>query len=200
MNEMTNFFKNNNYIYVKDFISKEICDELTQYMFYLKKQNKLNKDDQCPISDSVYGDVVFDRLLQELVTPLANVIGIRLIPTYTYARIYRPGEELKPHVDRNSCEISVTMTLGYDKSFDLWPIYFSNNIEDNNTPVIANINIGDIVIYKGNMMTHWREKYSGNWQSQAFFHYVEADGPYQNKVYDNRPHKTILDSRELLTQ
>jgi hypothetical protein len=47
--------------------------------------------------------------------------GKKLFPTYAYARWYAPGDELKIHRDRDSCEISATITLGFEGS--PWPIY-----------------------------------------------------------------------------
>ena len=44
---------------------------------------------------------------------------LKLISTYSYARIYKKGDVLKRHKDRFSCEISTTMFLGGDP----WSIY-----------------------------------------------------------------------------
>jgi hypothetical protein len=35
-----------------------------------------------------------------------------MLPTYSYARIYANGDELKKHRDRPACEVSVTLHLG----------------------------------------------------------------------------------------
>ena len=50
---------------------------------------------------------------------MEKATGLKLYPAYTYARIYKKGDELKRHKDRFSCEISTTMNLGGDD----WPIY-----------------------------------------------------------------------------
>jgi hypothetical protein len=49
--------------------------------------------------------------------------GLKLIPTYSYARIYKKGDILHRHKDRFSCEISTTLNLGGDS----WPIYIEPN-------------------------------------------------------------------------
>ena len=87
------YFKENKYIYLSNVLKKTDAHQLTDYMFKLYDDGKLNKDPQCPLSDSVYGDPTFDALLQSLAEPLSKQLGIELLPTYTYARIYRPGEE-----------------------------------------------------------------------------------------------------------
>jgi hypothetical protein len=40
----------------------------------------------------------------------------------------RPGEELKKHTDRPACEISATVTLGFEG--DVWSIYMAGNKVD----------------------------------------------------------------------
>ena len=179
------YFKKNKYIYLSNVISRSDAGDLTQHMFDLLKEGKLTKDDQCPLSDSVYGDPIFDALLDRLAGPLSNQLGIDLAPAYTYARIYRPGEILVKHKDRPSCEISGTMTLGFDPGSGIWPIFFGKDDDD----VVGNsleINVGDLVMYHGNELQHWRPEYKGKWQVQVFFHYVDKNGKHADFAYDGR--------------
>jgi len=104
------YFNNNKYVYISGAVPRSTCNDLTKYLFSLYDQGKLTKDEQCPLSDSVYGDPILDNLLKALAEPLSNQLGVQLLPTYTYARIYRPGETLVRHIDREACEISGTMT------------------------------------------------------------------------------------------
>ena len=49
---------------------------------------------------------------------------------------------------------------------------------------------GDLVIYRGCDVNHWREKLQhseNSWHLQGFFHYVDANGPYAEYMYDRRP-------------
>ena len=39
---------------------------------------------------------------------------------------------------------------------------------------------GDLVVYKGIDIEHWREKFIGLNHSQVFIHYNDADGPVSN--------------------
>jgi PKHD-type hydroxylase len=179
-------------------------------MFDLHKQGKLTKDPQCPLSDSVYGDPILDNLLQALAAPLSAQLGITLLPTYTYARIYRPGEVLVRHRDREACEISGTLTLGFHDGSGIWPIFFTDKEED----VIGNsveINIGDLVMYHGNELYHWRPAYKGQWQVQVFFHYVDANGPNASWANDKRQNlgvqrdpipldKPIIDNKPIIIE
>ena len=49
---------------------------------------------------------------------------------------------------------------------------------------------GDIVIYRGCDLAHWRDPFNApedSWHIQAFFHYVDANGPYPEFKWDRRP-------------
>lgn len=173
-------FKNNGYVVLSGALSKERCKSLVDHMFVLHKQGKLEKDEQCPLSDSVYGDPIFDKLLEQMARPIGINVGKKLLPTYTYARIYRPGEILKRHKDRPACEISATLTLGYDAN-SVWPIMFDEEKE-----LMVELETGEMAVYKGCDVMHWRAPFKGNWHVQVFLHYVDADGPYASEALDGR--------------
>jgi len=174
------YFEQNKYVLLERALSSEICQELTQHMFDLHNQGKTTRDDQCPLSDAVYGDPVFDKLLADFAQPIGNNIGKKLLPTYTYARIYRPGEVLKRHTDRPACEISATVTLSFDAK-NPWPIFVDEQKE-----ISLSMQPGDMVVYRGCELVHWRPKFKGNWHVQVFLHYVDADGPYKDHALDKR--------------
>lgn len=178
------YFEKNRYIYLSEVLSKNICSDLTQHMHKLLEEGKLVQDEQCPLSWSVYGDQKFDGLLANLAKPIGEKLGLEILPTYTYARLYQPGDILKKHTDRPSCEISGTMTLGYDPDSSIWPIFFGKDKEDPGTSY--EVDVGDLVMYRGNELVHWRPKYKGKWQVQVFFHYVDANGPHKEWANDKR--------------
>jgi len=171
-------FKKQGYIVISDVITEEEGKRLTEHMFKLHADGKTTKDPQCPLSDSIYGDIEFDTLMEKLAKPLGETVGYELLPTYTYARIYRKGDELKIHKDRPSCEISATITLGFS-DYPIWPI----NMGDARNIIL---DVGDATIYKGCDIDHWREPFKGEWQCQVFFHFVDANGPYKDQYKDGR--------------
>lgn len=179
------FFEENKYAYFSDVITKEEAKKLSDHLFKRKDEGLLISDDQCPMSHAIYGDPLFDELLERLTTPLSNQIGIDLLPAYTYARLYEPGQILDRHRDRPSCQISATMTLGYDENSDIWPIYLQEdpNEEEGEEAIIEP---GDMVLYRGNELCHWRDEFKGIWQTQVFLHYVDANGPFKHLKYDER--------------
>lgn len=178
-------FLENRYAYFSNVISKQEAKKLSDNLFKRKKEGLLVSDDQCPLSHAIYGDPVYDELLERLTRPLSEQIGIELLPAYSYARLYEPGEILVRHRDRPSCEISVTMTLGYHKKSDIWPIYVQKDITKEEGHEII-IEPGDMILYTGPYICHWREEYKGVWQTQVFLHYVNANGKFKDRVYDTR--------------
>jgi predicted 2-oxoglutarate/Fe(II)-dependent dioxygenase YbiX len=183
MADTATYFEQNGYVVLQNVLPKEKCDELVQHMFNLHKEGKLVQDDQCPLSDAVYGDPIFDTILQNMAEPLGKALGRKLLPTYSYARIYRPGDVLKKHKDRPACEISTTLTLGYDAKIN-WPIHFAN--DDGTIETAVSMEPGEMAAYKGTEMVHWRKPFKGNWHCQVFLHFVDANGPHADQAMDGR--------------
>jgi len=181
------------YVYLPEFLDKDNCAELTQQLKLLVAQQQTEKDPQCPLSEAVHGAAVFDKLLVDLLPHFELASGKKLYPTYSYARLYAPREELTIHTDRESCEISATITLGFDGNG--WPIYMGDADKQNASKI--NMEVGDAVLYHGITKHHWREKYTeGKWQAQVFLHYVDANGKYADWKFDKRE-KLNLPSTEI---
>ena len=177
MHNTVELFEQNGYVHLKRFLDLDNCKELVEELNKYIEQGQTTKDDQCPVSEAIHGTPTFDKLLEDLLPHFEKVCGKRLYPTYSYARLYKPGEELKKHTDRPACEISATVTLGFEGNS--WSIYMAGNKID--------MQVGDAVLYRGMDVEHWREKYTeGQWQAQVFLHYVDADGPYTEWKYDKR--------------
>jgi hypothetical protein len=118
---------------------------------------------------------------------MSELTGMDLTPQYSYWRFYEKGEELLRHKDRQSCEISMTISLGrnYANIEDKysWPIFIQ---DDNNKEIPVHLNDGDMLIYKGCELDHWREPLKGNHHAQLFLHYNDKNGPYKQQI-DGRP-------------
>jgi hypothetical protein len=178
-------FQNNKYVHLKDFLPKHTCQELTDELKRLVAEQKTVNDPQCPLSQAVHGALAFDKLLETCLPYFEQASGLKLYPTYSYARLYnQQGEELKNHRDRPACEISATITLGFEG--DVWSIYMGD-YEDKTNGSKINMAIGDAVMYRGCDKWHWREPYTeGQWQAQVFLHYVDQNGPHAEWKYDKR--------------
>ena len=193
-------FKKLGYVLIKNAIPLEIVDFLYSY-FLLKKEvakifvktkyislnspewGTLNGDAQIPDAVyAMYGDIAMDLLLSKIKPTLEKIIDIKLYPTYSYGRIYKTGNELFPHVDRYSCDISGTVFLGGNR----WPIYL---LSKEKKEIEVNLELGDILIYKGDKLKHWRKKFTGEHCVQVFLHYNnQKTKKAKENIYDGRPH------------
>jgi hypothetical protein len=101
-------------------VKLDIFLHMKLYLGYYEAENQ-----QIPNTYSCYSDIAMETLLLKCQPVMEKITGLQLYPSYTYARIYKKGDELKRHKDRFSCEISTTMNLGGDP----WPIYLSPKLE-----------------------------------------------------------------------
>jgi hypothetical protein len=131
-----------------------------------------------------------DSLLDLSNLSINRFTGLELLPQYTYWRLYQKDNDLKKHIDRISCEVSMTVCLGFDVSnVNLekypnyqWPMWIKD-LSGKEIPI--NMAPGDMIIYRGCEVEHWREKFKGLNQAQVFMHYNDANGPFK-QIYDNR--------------
>ncbi|MAL46751.1 hypothetical protein [Hyphomonas sp.] len=168
----------NGYKLIKNFLTKEERELLTHYT-RLKHRTNFDSFDmaQSDQGDTMfYGDPVTDSLLITKKDLMERETGLKLLPTYTFWRMYSYGADLKKHTDRPSCEYSVTVKIS--SCGVKWPIFMAGaemELED-----------GDAVIYKGCDLEHWREEFKGDWHSQVFIHYVNKNGPHREWFKDKR--------------
>jgi hypothetical protein len=161
-------------------------------------------DEQIPNTYSHYADIAMETLMLKCQPKMEEATGLKLYPSYTYARIYKKGDILKRHKDRFSCEISTTMNLGGDE----WPIYLdptgqsniipgSNEaieeskrlIKNPNKGIKVDLKPGDMLVYSGCELEHWREKFKGKECIQVFLHYNNRKTPgAKDNMFDKRPH------------
>jgi len=209
-------FKTKKYQVIRGALSKEFANFIFNYMMlqrdavdYMIKHNKVNpsnpfigmrNDPQTPGCYAKYGDWVMETLLQYMRPIMKVKTGMDLVPTYSFTRLYEKGTILKRHKDRPSCEVSTTLHLGGDE----WPIFLDpsgatyviygkrekDSIIKPGAPkgVQVNLKIGDMLIYSGCELEHWREPFEGTVCSQVFLHYNHANGPLATtNLFDRRP-------------
>ena len=193
-------FKKNKYTVLKNVISKELAKFVTDY-FLLKRQVARTlfdtryispfttefgvwNDQQVPETYSHYADIAMETLLQLVQPVMEKHTKLKLTPTYSYARIYKPGDILHRHKDRFSCEISTTLNLGGDD----WPIHLEPSGEIGKKGVKVNLKPGDMLVYKGVELEHWREPFKGKDCVQVFLHYNQFSKKAEQNRFDGRPH------------
>ena len=204
-------FKKKKYLVIKKVISKDMADFI--YGYFMMKRRVTKKflddryispfetgwgswtDDQSPNTYSHYADMVMETLLEKVRPRMEKETKLKLIPTYSYARIYKKGDILKRHKDRFSCEISTTLFLGGDP----WDIYLEPNknvgkpsdgvfVPTTNKGIKVSLKPGDMLIYSGCELEHWREAFQGQNCAQVFLHYnqISSPGAMENR-FDGRP-------------
>ena len=208
-------FKKNKYAIVRQAISKDLASFIANY-FSMQKQvldtcraaryfspfeTILGEygaaDGQIPHTYSHYANIAMETLMLKIHPVMEKATGLKLYPAYTYARIYKKGDVLERHKDRFSCEISTTMNLGGDD----WPIYLSPNenvgipdgknitTESKAKGIKVDLKPGDMMVYKGMELEHWRNKFKGKECIQVFLHYNNCKTPgAKDNMFDKRPH------------
>ena len=208
-------FKDQKYIVIRNAISFELANFAFNYLLlkreavaWMHQNNYISKftpgfgtweDKQIPNTYSIYSDMFMETLMMKVLPVMQQHTEMNLIPCYTYTRVYKKGDILHRHKDRPSCEISTTLHLGGDP----WTIFLdptgANNILSGtetttvvkpNAPkgIPVDLEVGDMLVYSGCELEHWREPFEGDHCAQVFLHYNNIDGPFgtQNK-FDKRP-------------
>tara|TARA_Y100000289_G_C3925037_1_gene152788 strand:- start:1288 stop:1899 length:612 start_codon:yes stop_codon:yes gene_type:complete len=190
-------FKKKKYTIIKQAISKELALFLYNYILIKRqvaetmfKHQYISPielswghwtDNQVPNTYSHYADVAMETLLLRLNPLMEKATGLKLYPNYSYCRVYKKGDILKRHIDRFSCEISTTMNLGGNE----WPIFLLINKKE----VKVNLKPGDMLIYRGEELEHWREPFKGKDCAQVFFHYNnKKTKDAKLNMFDKKPH------------
>ena len=208
-----NMFQQHKYLVIRNAISFELANFAFNYFLmkrdatkWMHENNYISeftpgfgawKDQQVPNTYSVYGDTFMETLMMKVLPVMEKHTELKLLPTYTYTRAYKKGDKLRRHKDRPSCQISTTVHLGGEE----WPIYIDPTGSDNvineykeihkpNAPQgqRVDLKIGDMLVYSGCELEHWREAFEGNVCVQTFLHYNDANGRFgKENIFDKRP-------------
>jgi hypothetical protein len=180
-------FDETKYARIDNFIDKTTIEIISQYMENTIRRGiwkELAEFDET-IDPTVYAYYA-DPLTEVLLTKCKELVEVtterELLPTYSYSRIYQPGEELKVHVDREACEISVTVNVASKGEVSAVYTKYKDKTEQHI------LNPGDALIYMGCDVDHWREPLKdGQLNVQFMLHYVDKNGPFASFEKDTRP-------------
>lgn len=181
-------FKKDNYIVIKSAVSPEICQLLADYAGLkasIKPKVHRGKDPLANIHRE-YGDPLMETLLMRLQPQIEQATGLELWPTLSFYYYYTTGNLLSKHKDRDSCELVAGLCIGADENYKQnhgsWPLCF--NIDGDKKAI--KLNYGDIVVFKGSELEHWRDEFTGKWFVSAIFGYVDKNGSEAYQKYDQR--------------
>lgn len=221
-NTGTSWTKNKEFDQNGYFVFKDLCDLQDLYFPLPNERGQINywgkgKDQftHNPVEAQVEGSLArywhpqYREIHSQIRRKLEEKLGRLLYNTYYYDRFYFPGQELKKHVDRDACEISVTVHIGTNLSNgkEKWPIWIKTpdiytdekkeNVLTHGEERKVILKPGDGMIYKGCERPHWREAMPDNqpkkflsrkketfYYHQIFFHYVLQDGQRAHCAWD----------------
>ena len=195
-------FKKNKYTIIRNAISKDLATFCYNYLLMKKqvydtcvKHKYISPFEkilgfyelkefgaQVPNTYCNYSDIAMETLLLKLQPIVEKETNLKLYPNYTYSRNYSKGDELLKHIDRSACEISTTLNLGGDT----WPIYLEPK---KGKSLRFDLEPGDMMIYKGKDLYHWREPFQGDECVQVFLHYSDIKSKAAKpNIFDTKIH------------
>jgi len=184
--------------------------ERGQYNYHGKSITQFDYDPierQVEGSLSRYNHPCYKSVHYELKSKIEQVIGRKLYPTYFYDRFYFADQKLTPHIDRDACEISLSLHISSSISHP-WGIIIKSpdKYEDREKTCqsavgsIHSVTLtpGDGILYKGCECIHWRDPMpkrkrrlfgigsavQETYYHQVFFHYVLQDGYRSHCAWD----------------
>jgi hypothetical protein len=169
------------------------CNTIERYYenFGLKLEDPRMQDVSYKNGSHTYGDGndIFGISLLESITPIvSNILGNEVLPSYSYTRVYEKGTRLFSHRDRQSCEISMSITLAnYPNSTKQENFYISKN-KDESDPLKLSIGTGDGLMFFGSSYSdgfyHWRDETDSDYMMQIFLHWVYKNGKFKDHAYE----------------
>ena len=120
--------KEQKFAIIRNFISSDKAKKLSEEFKNYCEENPEDcpSDDQIPNTPAKHNYISFLEILCQKTSEVSEIIGESVLPTYSYARIYKNGDILKKHTDRDACEVSLTVHLDGDSEWEIF-VESSNN-------------------------------------------------------------------------
>jgi LPS sulfotransferase NodH len=108
----------------------------------------------------------------QLIGVIGDVTGMALLPSYCYVSAYRAQAQLAPHVDREQCEVTVSMLLRRSgDSTGRWPLV----VETPDGPAEFETQPGHGVVFLGCQFPHYRQGSAAEREETVLLlHYVST--------------------------
>ena len=158
----------NNFKIARGMLKGELLNFLGHYSCDRANSSAAGTDEQVPNTPSLYDDPAMKNLQHYFLYDMKQHTGENLEPTFCYLRVYKNGDILHRHTDRDACEYSISLTLKREQTDDIWPLY----LETDEVHKVC-LEEGDGLIYKGVENPHWRDKFEGERLAQVFLHYAK---------------------------
>ena len=183
-------FNETGWVKISNLAEKNLIDFISGYCRNLSGIKGVS-DEDVPNSVCVYGDFALENFAEHIKPRLELLCGKQLLRTYSYLREYGRGSRLKRHVDREACEVSVSMCVGSEVKYERNPLF----IEGLNHGAVREVltSVGESVVYMGCKCEHWREEFFEGKIRQLFMHYVYKDGEYAHLANDSRAERFVVE-------
>lgn len=176
--------RQNNYQIIENFIEEDFVDFIQDY-YSLKVNSGLHTVDENKFTYGYcfHNDSLMETILQNSCEAISEIIGIKLLPTYSLVHLHMNGDSFENNKNESS-EISAILSLGNsgdDEDF----IYFAktkSNIKE------LNLSKGDLLVYRNMNFDCWREPIKNKWLLESVLNFVDSEGHYSEYIYDKRPY------------
>jgi hypothetical protein len=133
-----------------------------------------------------------------LTTLVSTIVGQRIVPSFSFFRVYMQGDRLLVHSDRKSCEYALSLSLGYSDDI-VWPIELGEKMYDfaeladrpkeetfgEDAYRTVMLNPGDGLLYRGVNLRHGRMQPNPNrWSAHLFLFWVDPEGEFAELAFD----------------
>lgn len=193
-------FDNQGYLVVRDLwnpeeLYRKVPSKGGQIHYWGKKLNEFTyagEDTQVNGATCCYNHPQYRNIYSQIRLKLEKIIGKKLYNTYYFDRFYFSNQKLEKHIDRPSCEISLSIHIS-SNSKTPWPIFVKT---PNGDDASINLSAGDAILYKGCEVIHWRNEFDKRnillhniipkkYYHQLFFHYVLSNGNNVHYAFDS---------------
>ena len=193
-------FDNQGYLVVRDLwnpeeLYRKVPSKGGQIHYWGKKLNEFTyagEDTQVNGATGCYNHPQYRNIHSQIRLKLEKIIGKKLYNTYYFDRFYFSNQKLEKHIDRPSCEISLSIHIS-SNSKTPWPIFVKTPHGDDAS---INLSAGDAILYKGFEVIHWRNEFDKRnillhniipqkYYHQLFFHYVLSNGNNVHYAFDS---------------
>tara|TARA_Y100001937_G_scaffold125418_1_gene192209 strand:+ start:999 stop:2474 length:1476 start_codon:yes stop_codon:yes gene_type:complete len=147
-----------------DYYMSKVVDILYEKDMMLGNQMS---DSVHPMTWNVNSHPVWESLMWNSLSEVERCTDEKLFPTYSFQRVYLKDAHMSHHSDWPWCQISITVNLGQSHPYPL----FVTDLETNESVEIIQ-KPGQALLYLGHNISHYRNKFEGDWYSQLFLHYV----------------------------
>tara|TARA_R110002073_G_scaffold8068_1_gene45101 strand:- start:3317 stop:4000 length:684 start_codon:yes stop_codon:yes gene_type:complete len=176
-------------------VSADHLDGIFNQLCLLSAAGDLRGNDEDPMTQIFYAPLALEGLFPRIRTVVSQAVGEDVLPAFSFLWLYKRGAGIHRHIDRDSSEIvaSITIDTGCEAG---WPIGFEPGT---GSEFYVDSNRGDLVIFEGHSVYHWRNPLDADWHLQAIFNFVRANGPFAKFQFDGRKHLGLEPIGDVIT-